>query len=91
MATPSGGPATGLPCDEQLPGADVGQAGDAAQQRGLAAAARADDAHDLVRGDRERQLPERDDRAVEEQLGRVVGDDDGIVLRSRSHSDSIGC
>ena len=49
MATPSGGrprPAASTP---SVAGADIGQAGDEAQQGGLAAAAGSDDAQDLVR------------------------------------------
>ena len=87
MATPSGGrPATGVPSTVSVPVAEIGEAGDAAQQRGLAAAARADDAQDLVARDRERELPERHHGAVEEQLGGVVGDDDGIA---GGHSGSL--
>ncbi len=48
MATPSGGPVDRLAVDRERAGAELGQARDAAQQRGLAAAARADDAHNLV-------------------------------------------
>src|SRR5215203_2252123 len=57
-------------------GAELGEAGDAAQQRGLAAAAGADDTQDLVALDVERELAERHHGAVEEQLARAVGDDD---------------
>ena len=64
-----------LAVDEQLPVAELGEAGDAAQQRGLAAAGRADHAHDLVAPHLQRQLVKGDHRAVKKQLGRVVGDD----------------
>ena len=60
-------------------GAEIGQAGDAAQERGLAAAARADDAQDLIAPDLERQLTERHHRAVEEQLACSFRDDGRLV------------
>jgi hypothetical protein len=65
---------------EQLAGAEIGQAGDAAQERGLAAARRADHAHDLVAPDRERELMKGDDSAVEEELARALGHDGRLVV-----------
>ena len=61
--------------------AQIGEAGDAAQQRGLAAARRAHDAHDLVALDAERHLVEGDDGAVEEELAGAFGDNRGRICR----------
>ncbi len=77
MATPRGGPLTGAPPTQKLAAAQVDEAGDAAQQRRLAAAARADDAERLAVAHLEIELAERGDGAVEKQLARVRGDDDG--------------
>ena len=84
MATPSGGrPTTGLPWTVQLAAAQLGEPGDAAQQRGLSAARRTDDAHDLVAAHREGQLMEGDHRSIEEELARRVGDNRGLSGRIR--------
>src|SRR6185312_8528871 len=75
--------------------ADLGQAGDAAQERRLAAAARADDAEDFLVADGEIELAEGDDGAVEEELARVLRDDravrDGSLARRRPgiHGDAL--
>ena len=71
-----------LAVHQQLAVAQVGQPGDTAQQGGLAAAGRTDDAHDLVAPDLQRQLMKGDHGAVKEQLGRVVGNDGGLALPS---------
>ena len=68
-----------LAMDQELAAAQIGEAGDAAQQRGLAAARWTHHAHDLVALDRERQLVERDHGAVEEQLAGALGDDRGRI------------
>ncbi len=67
-----------LAMDEKLAAAEIGEAGDTAQQRGLAAAGGTHDAHDLVAPDRERQLMEGDDGAVEEKFAGAGGDDGRI-------------
>src|SRR6266478_2190814 len=59
--------------DEKPAAAEIGEAGDAAQKRGLAAARGAHDAHDLVALDRERQLMEGDDGAIEKELAGTIG------------------
>ena len=71
-----------LAVHQQLAVAQVGEPGDAAQQGGLAAAGRADDAHDLVAPDLQRKLVKGDHGAVEEELGRIVGDDGARRLPS---------
>src|SRR5205823_3461345 len=68
-----------LAMDQERTAAQIGEPRDAAQQRGLAAARRADDAHDLVAPHRKRQLMKGNDRAVEEELARAVGDDRGLM------------
>ena len=75
-----------LAVDQQLAVAQVGEPGDTAQKRGLAAAGRADHAHDLVALDLQRELMKGDHRAVKEQLGRIVGDDGGSRCRLRRTS-----
>ncbi len=65
----------GLAADQQLAAGDLGQSGDAAQEGGLAAAARADHAQDLLRANREIERAERHHGAVEEQLAGVARDD----------------
>src|SRR6516162_9150375 len=57
-----------LAVDEKPAAAEIGEARDAAQKRGLAAARGADDAHDLVALDRKRQLMEGDNGAIEKEL-----------------------
>src|SRR5215471_11780788 len=64
--------------DEKSAAAEIGEARDAAQKRGLAAARRAHDAHDLVALDRKRQLMEGDDGAIEKELAGAVGDNGWI-------------
>ena len=80
MATPSGGrPATGLPWTRSLP---LLRSVRPAMQRSSVVLPQPDgpdDAHDFVALDRERQLMERDDRAVEEQLARAFRDDRGLT------------
>src|SRR5258708_1144994 len=74
----------GRPCtdrfavDEKPAAAEIGQARDAAQKRGLAAARGAHDAHDLVALDRKRQLMEGDDGAIEKELAGTIGDNGWI-------------
>src|SRR5215831_16817768 len=74
----------GRPCtdrfavDEKPAAAEIGEARDAAQKRGLAAARGAHDAHDLVALDRKRQLMEGDDSAIEKELAGTVGDNGWI-------------
>src|SRR5262245_24446169 len=74
----------GRPCtdrfavDEKPAAAEIGEARDAAQKRGLAAARGAHDAHDLVALDRKRQLMEGDDGAIEKELAGTIGDNDWI-------------
>ena len=55
--------------------ADVGKTRDAAQQGRLPAAARADDAEDLLLPDGQIELPKRHDRAVQKKLACILGDD----------------
>ena len=64
-----------LAADGQLAAGDFGQARDAAQERGLAAAARADDAEDFLLAHREIERAERHHGAVEEHLARISRDD----------------
>jgi hypothetical protein len=74
----------GRPCtdrfavDEKPTAAEIGEARDAAQQRDLAAARGAHDAHDLVALDRKRQLMEGDDGAIEKELAGTIGDNGWI-------------
>src|SRR5258708_27996996 len=74
----------GRPCtdrfsgDEKAAAAEIGEARDAAQKRGLAAARGAHDAHDLVALDRKRQLMEGDDGAIEKELAGTIGDNGWI-------------
>src|SRR5262244_1557964 len=67
-----------LAVDEKLAATEIGEARDAAQKRGLAAARGAHDAHDLVALDRKRQLMEGDDGAIEKELAGTVGDNGWI-------------
>src|SRR5690349_11046576 len=64
--------------DEKPAAAEIGEACDAAQKRGLAAARGAHDAHDLVALDRKRQLMEGDDGAIEKELAGTIGDNGWI-------------
>src|ERR1700758_154548 len=64
--------------DEKAAAAEIGEARDAAQKRGLAAARGAHDAHDLVALDRKRQLMEGDDGAIEKELAGTIGDNGWI-------------
>ena len=64
-----------LAMDEKLTTAEICEARDTAQQRGLATARGTDNAHDLVALDRKRQLMKGDDGAVEEQLAGTLGED----------------
>src|SRR5260370_33847588 len=59
--------------DEKPAAAEIGEARDAAQKRGLAAARGAHDAHDLVALDRKRQLMEGDDGAIAKELAGTIG------------------
>src|SRR5215470_4664885 len=71
-----------LAVDEKCAAAEIGEARDAAQKRGLAAARGAHDAHDLVAFDRKRQLMEGDDGAIEKELAGAVGDNGWITIAS---------
>ena len=62
-----------LAMDEKRTAAEICEARDAAQQRGLAAARGTHDAHDLVVPDRKRQLMEGDHGTVEEKLAGAIG------------------
>src|SRR5258708_21449431 len=64
-----------LAMDEKGTAAEICEARDTAQERGLAAARGTHDAHDLVTLDRERQLMKGDDGAIEEQLAGTLGED----------------
>src|ERR1700730_9745674 len=61
--------------DQQFAAGEIGQAGDAAQECGLAAAARADDAEDLLVVNTNVELTEGHHGAVQEHLAGVPGDD----------------
>src|SRR3954453_791858 len=61
--------------DQQFAAGDFGQTRDAAQERGLAAAAWADDAEDFLFANDEIERAKRRDGAVEEHLARVARDD----------------
>jgi hypothetical protein len=65
----------------KLAGAYVDEAGDAAQEGGLAAAARADDAQDFLVAHVERELAESDDGAVEKHFAGIAHTDREIRLR----------
>src|SRR5262249_54573628 len=65
----------GLAVDADSAATQGDQAGDAAQQRRLAAAGRADDAERLVLADREIEVAEGDDGAFLEELARLLDDD----------------
>src|SRR5262252_4446578 len=67
-----------LAVDEKPAATEIGEARDATQKRGLAAARGAHDAHDLVALDRKRQLMEGDDGAIEKELAGDVGDNGWI-------------
>src|SRR5215470_7335356 len=67
-----------LAVDEKPAATEIGEARDAAQKRGLAAARGAHDAHDLVALDRKRQLMEGDDGAIEKELAGTIGDNGWI-------------
>ena len=75
MATPFRRPGDRLAADQEFAAVELGQAGDAAQERGLAAAARADDAEDFLVADGKIERAERRHGAVEKQLARVARDD----------------
>ena len=64
-----------LAVDQEFAFADVDEAGNAAQQRGLAATARAHDAEDFLLTDGEIEVMEGDYGSVEEQLARILCDD----------------
>src|SRR5260221_6934725 len=65
---------------QDAPVAELDQSGDAAQERGLAAARRADDAQDLVALDGQRELMESHHGAIEKQLAGALGNDRGCCL-----------
>ena len=64
---------------KQAASAQLGQTGDAAQKRGFAAAARADDTQDFVLGHTQGQALKGDDRSLEEQFRGPLGDDRRVV------------
>src|SRR5215831_17286171 len=80
----------GRPCtdrfavDEKPAAAEIGEARDAAQKRGLAAARGAHDAHDLVALDRKRQLMEGHDGTIEKELAG------GVPHRAAAAASSLG-
>ncbi len=74
-----------LAVHEKSATAEIGQARNAAQERGLAAARGTNDAHDLVASDTKRQLMERDHGAIEEKLAGALGEDGCINGCVRAH------
>src|SRR5436189_1178137 len=56
-----------FPLNEQAAAAQIGQACDTAQQRGLSAAGRSDNAHDLIALDGEGQTMKCNHRAIEKK------------------------
>src|SRR6201993_1082224 len=73
-----------LAVDEKRAAAEISQARNAAQERGLAAARGTYDAHDFVASDRKRQLMERNHGAVEEKLAGTLREDGCITGRVRA-------
>jgi hypothetical protein len=65
--------------DQKLAAADIGQARDRAQQRGLAAAGGTHHAHDLVALDGERELMEGDDGSIEKKFAHPLRNNGGLV------------
>jgi hypothetical protein len=69
-----------LAADGEGATADIRQAGDATQERRLAAAAGADDAEDFLIANGQRKLVERHHGSIEKQLAGVVRNDDGGII-----------
>ena len=65
--------------DQKPAAAQIGEPGNAAQQRGLAATRGTHDAHDLVALDRERELVKGDNGSIEEKLAGALGNDRGRI------------
>jgi hypothetical protein len=73
---PSG---SGFAMNKKRSAAEIGKAGDAAQQSSLAAAGGTDEAHDLVLPDHKRQGMERNYRAIKEKLARTIDENRRLI------------
>src|SRR5436190_16442285 len=84
-----GGACNWFTADLKFAARQIRQARDAAQERGFAAAARADDAEDFLVMDDKIDLTDGHNSAIEKHLARVFGDDRLSALLGRHSASAL--
>src|SRR5262245_33084810 len=80
-----------LAVDQDSPGARCEQSTNAAEQRGLAAAGRPDDAENFVTAHIQFNVAKSDDCSFEEKLAGVINDDLSAVSHRKGVNASLVC